>query len=115
MARRKKSETKNDSEWVSVQDKRKRSKAKRDNECEESDVFRLENDEVWICQGYKIRFEGDNHKLVDCEYCDKHFCIKCIHKTEMEYTIMYEKVHIHWFCPPCDAKVIKNLKIEKKL
>ena len=32
--------------------------------------------------------------------------------TEMEYKIINEKEHIHWFCPPCDAKVMKNLKIE---
>ena len=29
--------------------------------------------------------------------------------TEMEYKIMNEKEHIHWFCPTCDAKVMKNL------
>ena len=33
--------------------------------------------------------------------------------TEIEYKIMNEKEHIQWFCPPCDAKVMKNLKIEK--
>ena len=32
--------------------------------------------------------------------------------TEMEYKIINEKEHIHWFCPPCDVKVMKNLKIE---
>ena len=106
MAGRKKSKIKNDNEWVSVQDKRKGSKAKRGSEGEdlESDVFRLENDEIWICQSCKIRFEGDNHMLVECEYCVKHFCVKCIHMTEMEYKIMNEKERIHWFCPPCDEK-----------
>ena len=33
--------------------------------------------------------------------------------TEMEYKIMNEKEHIHWFCPTCDAKVMKNLKIDE--
>ena len=47
---KKKSKTKNDSEWVSVQDKCKGSKAKRDHEGEE-------NDEVWMCRGCKIRFD----------------------------------------------------------
>lgn len=65
------------------------------------------------CQCCKIRFEGDNHKLVECEYCDKHFCISCVHVTETEYKLMNEKEYIYWFCPLYDAKVMKNLKMEK--
>ena len=26
---------------------------------------------------------------------------------------MTDKLQIHWFCPPCDTKVMKNLKNEK--
>ena len=60
--------------------------------------------------GLQTRFDGENHKLVECEYCDN-----CINMTEIEYKkIMNEIEHIHWFCPPCDVKVVKTLKIEKK-
>ena len=27
---------------------------------------------------------------------------------------MNEKEHVHWFCPTCDAKVMKYVKIEKQ-
>ena len=49
-------------------------KVKRDNEGEdlEFDMFRLKHYETWIRNCCRIRFERDNHKLVECEYCDKH-------------------------------------------
>ena len=62
MARRKKYKTKNYSEWVSVPEKRKGSKSKKDDEGEDL------NDELWICQGCNKTFQGDNHKL-QYEYC----------------------------------------------
>ena len=41
----------------------------------------------------------------------KHFCVKFQYEiTDKEYKIMTDKPQIHWFCPPCDTKVMKNLK-----
>ena len=45
--------------------------------------------------GLQNKIRGDNHKLVEFEYCDKHFYIKYINMTEIEYKIMKEKEHIH--------------------
>ena len=61
----------------------------------------------------KISFKGPNHKLLVYEYCDKHYCSECVEITDKEYKIMTDKPQIHWFCPPCDTKVMKNLKNEK--
>ena len=60
--------------------------------------------------GLQKRFEGDNHKLVVCEYTTN---INCVNVTEIEYKIMNKKEHMHWFCSLCDAKVMKNLIIEQ--
>ena len=69
----------------------------------------IDDDDVWLCTGCKKNFKGPNHKLLECEYCDKHYCIECVEITDKEYKIMTDKPQIHWFCP-CDTKVMKNLK-----
>ena len=71
-----------------------------------------DDDDVWICTGCKENFKEPNHKLLECEYCDKHYCIECVEITDKEFKIMTDKPQIHWFCP-CDTKVMKNLKNEK--
>ena len=30
--------------------------------------------------------------------------------TDIEYKLVKDKPQIHWFCPPCNTKVMKNLK-----
>ena len=30
--------------------------------------------------------------------------------TDTEYKLVKDKPQIHWFCPPCNTKVMKNLK-----
>ena len=54
------------------------------------------------------KFKGPNHKLLECEYCDKHYCSECVEITDTEYKIMTDKPQIHCLCPPCDTKVMKN-------
>ena len=76
-------------------------------------VWMTDDDDVWICTGCKKNVKGPNHKLLECEYCDKHYCIECVEITDKEYKIMTDKLQIHWFCPPCDTKVMINLKNKK--
>ena len=44
-----------------------------------------EDDDIWICTGCKTNVKGANHKLLECEYCDKHYCIECVKITDKEY------------------------------
>ena len=54
-----------------------------------------DDDDVWICTGCKNFFKGPNHKLLECEYCDKRYCIECVEITDKEYKIMTDKPQIH--------------------
>ena len=58
-------------------------------------------------------FKGENQKLLECEYCYEYFCIECVSFNDKEYKLMTAKAEIHWFCPPCEKKVLTNIKNEK--
>ena len=70
-------------------------------------------EEFWTCTTCKLKFKGENQKLLECEYCEKHFCIECVSINDKEYKLMTAKAEIHWYCPPCEKKVMKNIKNEK--
>ena len=67
----------------------------------------------WTCNTCKQKFKGENQKLLECEYCDEHVCIECVSFNDKEYKLMTAKAEIHWFCPPCEKKIMKNIKNEK--
>ena len=71
-----------------------------------------DDDDVWICSWCKKNFKGPNHKLLECEYCDKHYCIECVEITDKEYKIMTDISLIHWFC---DEKLEKLKKLRRKV
>ena len=41
-------------------------------------VWMTDDDDEWMCTGCKKNFKGPNHKLLECAYCDKHYCIECV-------------------------------------
>ena len=52
-------------------------------------------------------FKSENDKLLECEYCEKHYCIKCLQYKSGEYEAM-QKPGCMWFCIKCKPKVEKN-------
>ena len=50
-----------------------------------------------------------------CEYCDKNFCSKCLNLRSAEYKLFNKRLDLHWYCPPCEEKTMKNNKIEKEI
>ena len=71
-------------------------------------------EKCWSCTACKQKFKGENQKLLECEYCDEHFCIEYVSFNDKEYKLMTAKAEIHWFCPPCEKSHEKH-KERKKL
>ena len=68
----------------------------------------------WYCKDCSKKFTKLNDRLMECEYCENHFCSVCLNMTDTEY-----EHHIHssgmWFCRDCKPKVEETLKIEKEI
>lgn len=76
-----------------------------------------ENDDAWVCENCKTLFTNPDTKTLECQRCKKHYCTKCLNKSDDEYNIL-SKSDSMWFCGPCKGKVEKNiitdLKIEER-
>ena len=70
------------------------------------------NAEVWTCNLCERIFRNDRDMLLECEYCSKHFCIKCLNYKTHEYQAMM-KAECMWFCLGCKPKIEKNIINEK--
>ena len=68
----------------------------------------------WFCKDCSQKFTKINDQLMECEFCENHFCSVCLNMSDTEY-----KHHIHssgmWFCSGCKPKVEETLKIEKEI
>ena len=73
--------------------------------------------EPWDCQICKKVFEDSDVKMIECQRCSDHFCIKCLNKTKSEYDIM-SKSDSMWFCIKCrpivEEHIVIDLKIEQR-
>ncbi len=73
-----------------------------------------EGNTSWTCKTCKGQFVNPNDKLMECEYCDNHFCAKCLNMNDDEYA-HHEKSSGMWFCVICKPKVEETIKIEKEI
>ena len=68
----------------------------------------------WICKTCSKKFTKISDQLMECEYCENHYCSTCLGMTDTEY-----EHHVHssgmWFCRVCKPKVEETLKIEKEI
>ena len=69
----------------------------------------------WVCKLCKEAFTDDKAEVLECEVCEQHTCRKCLKLSSVEYKFMSKRQDIHWYCPPCEEKTLKNLKIEKEV
>ena len=72
------------------------------------------SEEIWNCELCKRAFSNPDDKLLECQRCNEHFCIKCLDKSVEEYTLL-SSTDIMWFCPPCREKVEKNIITDREI
>ena len=72
--------------------------------------------EPWDCQICKKVFEDSDVKMIECQRCSDHFCIRCLNITKSEYDIMSKSDSI-WFCIKCrpivEEHIVTDFKIEQ--
>ncbi len=68
----------------------------------------------WICAVCTKAFTDPRSRLLECEFCEKHFCIKCLQMSVREYETMKTSTAM-WFCGPCKCKVTENIATEKTI
>ena len=73
-----------------------------------------DNDISWMCEECGKHFKSEKDKILECEYCEQHYCIKCLKYKVGEYEAM-QKPGCMWFCMKCKPKVEKNILKEKTI
>ncbi|VDI00129.1 Hypothetical predicted protein [Mytilus galloprovincialis] len=75
------------------------------------------NEEPWECKICSTIYKDPNAKLLECQRCKDHFCIKCLNKSKPEYDLL-SKTDSMWFCVPCrktvEEHIVTDLKIEAR-
>ena len=73
--------------------------------------------EPWDCQICKKVFKDSDSKMIECQRCSDHFCIRCLNITKSEYDIMSKSDSI-WFCIKCrpivEEHIVTDFKIEQR-
>ena len=77
-------------------------------------IIKGDNDS-WTCKMCEKEYMDKKSEFMKCEYCDKNFCSKCLNLTNAEYKLFNKRSDLHWYCPPCEEKTMKNIKIEKEI
>ena len=68
----------------------------------------------WKCSTCQKLFTKDNDKLMECEYCEHHYCISCLDMSPTTYN-HHSKSLAMWFCTVCMPKIKETIKIEKDI
>lgn len=75
------------------------------------------HEEAWHCKLCSKLFDKPNDKVLECERCRSHFCIKCLNKKTAEYEILTTSDTM-WFCVDCriivEKQIVTDLNIEKR-
>lgn len=74
-------------------------------------------EDPWICQMCENVFSEPDARVLECQRCKQHFCIKCLNKPKAEYDIL-SKSDTMRFCIKCrqiiEEHIIIDLKIEER-
>lgn len=71
--------------------------------------------EAWTCKTCKTEFYEDKAELLECERCEGHVCRLCLNLTVEEYKFLGGRTEFHWYCPSCEEKAVKNIRIDKEI
>lgn len=78
-----------------------------------TDVAMSESRDAWECLVCEKLFTGEDDKILECEGgCEKHFCIKCIEMTDIQYNTL-QRLDCFWYCPTC-VNSAKQLGINQR-
>ncbi|KAK3104618.1 hypothetical protein FSP39_006297 [Pinctada imbricata] len=72
------------------------------------------DDEPWKCELCKQNFTDPNAKMLECQRCKGHYCIKCLKKPDAEYSLLASS-DLMWFCAQCREKVQKNIAVDVEI
>lgn len=50
---------------------------------------------------------------IECERCEKRFCLKCSALSSEEFGLFTKMNAAHWFCPPCEFKAMEAVKMDQ--
>ena len=67
---------------------------------------------AWQCELCEKMFMHDTDMVLECEFCAKHYCVRCLKYKASEYEAM-AKPECMWFCLECKPKIEKNILNEK--
>ncbi|CAG2224961.1 unnamed protein product [Mytilus edulis] len=74
-------------------------------------------EDPWECKICHKIYKNEDAKLLECQRCKDHFCIKCLNKSKTEYDILSNSDTM-WFCAPCrqvvEEHIVTDLKIEER-
>ena len=70
--------------------------------------------ESWKCEVCSTEAKKEDDKMVQCEYCSKYYCIVCLQISVSDYESFSNPI-LHWFCPKCESKVMKNVRLDHDL
>ena len=74
-----------------------------------------ERNEAWTCDTCETVFQSDQSKLLECEYCNTHRCIKCLNMPATCYKGLSGREDFPWFCNNCLSKTLKCIREVKSI
>jgi hypothetical protein len=77
------------------------------------DASGKEAKEIWTCTNCKRDFKDASSKVLECERCIGHYCVKCTKFSEQEYELLNARPDLHWFCANCEEKVVKSINLDR--
>ena len=81
--------------------------------CKDSPI--LINEDIWVCELCKGKFENEDDKLLQCERCMLTFCCSCLGMSESDYTFLKDHPDFHWFCSDCQAPALKSVQTDMEI
>ena len=71
-----------------------------------------ERNEAWTCDTV---FQSDQSKLLECEYCKTHRCIKCLNMPAACYKGLSGREDCPWLCNNCLSKTLNCIREVKSI
>ncbi len=68
-----------------------------------------------LCVGCDPSHVTSDNKVLQCESCEKKYCIECVEVAPEEYTFLTRRKLCHWYCPACEAKVVKAIRVDAEI
>lgn len=69
----------------------------------------------WVCELCDLNFRKKQDKILECDYCSKHYCIQCLDMKASFYSQIGNRPDVKWFCPKCHEQVEKNLRADREI